>query len=249
MHRLDKIAAALIVVKTLLSLRVADKLADYTSQDYWKPEQPMTPASPEKPAWGGSQNSRMKTVAADTAKPAAAGGDFYRSDKFRKMDPYKRIEHFDSHFSRVGSKYGIKPEVLKSIAYAESEGNPYAKSKANAQGLMQITPITAKQISKIAKRKGVSFGDKGFDPYNPEHAIEGGALYWNWLKKRVDTAAGGRQMDPKERKDLVLMAYNWGPGNLKKYVSGESDKPEESKIHSKRFWKAYSRLSGGQPES
>jgi len=166
--------------------------------------------------------------------------DFYKSDKFRNMKPRQRLNHFDSNFSNMGTKYDIEPRVLRSLARAESDGDPWAKSPANARGLMQITPITERQISKLAKQRGVDFGGK-FDPYNPQHAVEGGAIYWNWLKKRVSNATQGQDLDLKKRRDLALMAYNWGPGNLKPYLAGKKEKPAESDIHSKRFWASYNR--------
>jgi hypothetical protein len=81
--------------------------------------------------------------------------------------------------------------IIQAIIWQESRGNPKAKSRAGAAGLMQLMPGTAKEL-------GVS------DPFDPEQSLDGGTRYYNQQARQFD--------DP----ELALAAYNWGPGNVNK---------------------------------
>lgn len=93
---------------------------------------------------------------------------------------------------RAAEKYGLAPELVKSVVAAESSWRVDAESHAGAQGLMQLMPGTARDM-------GVS------DSFDPRQNIEGGTKYLSSLVKRYDG-------DVKK----ALAAYNWGPGNLAK---------------------------------
>lgn len=99
---------------------------------------------------------------------------------------------YGSLINKKADDYGIDPNILTSLIHKESRFNPNAMSGAGAQGLAQITPITAKHL-------GVQ------DPYNPEQSINGAAKYLSQLySKNKDYG-------------LALAAYNAGPGNVAKY--------------------------------
>jgi hypothetical protein len=73
-----------------------------------------------------------------------------------------------------------------------------AVSPAGAMGVMQLMPGTAKDL-------GVR------DPFNAEQNIEGGVKYLAQLERKYK--------DPK----LAAMAYNWGPGNVDKWLMAGAD--------------------------
>lgn len=93
------------------------------------------------------------------------------------------------------------PILVTSIMLHESSFNPKARSHVGALGLMQLMPATARYI---ADRDSISW--KGVSSLkNPEYNIKLGVAYLKYLE---------RQFNGNIRH--VLIAYNWGPGNLRK---------------------------------
>ena len=50
---------------------------------------------------------------------------------------------YDSAIQFAAKEFGVDPDVLHGIAYAESRYNPKAVSPKGAQGMMQFMPDTA----------------------------------------------------------------------------------------------------------
>lgn len=102
---------------------------------------------------------------------------------------------YDSAIQFAAKEFGIDPDILHGIAYAESRYNPKATSPKGAQGMMQFMPDTAKRF--------------GIDPSDPEQAIFGAAQY---LKENLDKFKGDY--------GKAVAAYNWGE-NRKEYEQGD----------------------------
>jgi Transglycosylase SLT domain len=86
----------------------------------------------------------------------------------------------------------VDPLLVHSIIKVESNYNTHAVSNKGAQGLMQLTPSTARML-------GVS------NSFDPQQNIEAGVKYLKYLK------------DIYKDDRLALAAYNAGPGAVDKY--------------------------------
>lgn len=100
---------------------------------------------------------------------------------------------YEQEIQRYASRHGVSPALVKAVIHAESAFNPRARSKAGAQGLMQLMPGTAAEL-------GVS------SPFDPEQNIDGGVRYLAMLLKMYNN-------DMR----LATAAYNAGPGAVKRY--------------------------------
>lgn len=96
----------------------------------------------------------------------------------------------------------------------ESEGDPNAVSSAGARGLMQLMPKTAREWEA---KLGLPSGSTDMDPVANERV---GRAYMDSLLERYN----GNQVQ-------ALAAYNWGMGNVDKWIkngSKLSDLPKET---------------------
>jgi soluble lytic murein transglycosylase-like protein len=105
-------------------------------------------------------------------------------------EPGKRLrsyEEYETHVRAAAAKYTLPVELLRAVMHAESNYDPEARSHAGAQGLMQLMPATAREMSVA-------------DVWDPKQNIEGGARYLRILANLYDG-------------DVVktLAAYNAGP--------------------------------------
>lgn len=93
---------------------------------------------------------------------------------------------------KYAAKYNLDPWLVLGVIEIESAFRPNAVSSAGAGGLMQLMPATAAHL-----------GCK--DRFNPEQNIAAGTRYLATLFKRFKT------------EELMLAAYNAGPGNVTRY--------------------------------
>ena len=107
--------------------------------------------------------------------------------------------HFPKPYLKEISDYSedVDPIFVLSLVRQESAFDPYARSGANARGLMQVLPSTAKSIKRKITSNQI---------YDPEMNLEVGVSYLSRLLKRYDG-----------RVEYVLAAYNAGASNLDKW--------------------------------
>jgi soluble lytic murein transglycosylase-like protein len=94
---------------------------------------------------------------------------------------------------RLAPKHRLDPGLVLAVIKVESDFQTRAVSTANAQGLMQLIPETAKR-----------FGVK--DSFDEEQNLIGGMKYLRWLLDRFDGNL-----------ELTLAAYNAGENAVDKY--------------------------------
>lgn len=105
---------------------------------------------------------------------------FIYSDMFSKirlgieyrMYPLK----YEQEIINAGEEYGLEPELISAVIYAESRFDETAVSSAGARGLMQMMPETYKWL---CEKRGDEY--KVDDLFNPLINIDYGAYYLSWL--------------------------------------------------------------------
>ncbi len=102
--------------------------------------------------------------------------------------------------------YGVDENLVYAVILCESGFNPSVKSKKGAIGLMQLMPSTALWC---AKKLDENYSDEKL--YEPEFNIKIGVYYLAYLHT-VFTSL-----------DEVVMAYNAGEGNVKKWLQGNGE--------------------------
>lgn len=102
---------------------------------------------------------------------------------------------YEPIFEAAGREWNVDPRLLRAVAYQESGGNPTARSRAGAVGVMQIMPGTGQEL-------GVT------DLTNPEQSIYAGAKYLSQM------------LDRYKHPELALAAYNAGPGRVDAFLKG-----------------------------
>jgi len=114
----------------------------------------------------------------------------------------------------------ITPKLLDALRHVESRGNPNAVSRAGARGPYQFMPGTAKQYGLT-------------DPHNEPAARSAAARYLTDLT----TQFGGDV-------DKALLAYNWGPGNVSRYLKTGGPMPTEAQQYVGKVRTAEKKMSG-----
>jgi soluble lytic murein transglycosylase-like protein len=106
-----------------------------------------------------------------------------------------KLSEGDLHemLNKAGHEHNLDVDLLASLVKAESGGDARAKSRAGAQGLMQLMPATARNM-------GVA------DSYKPEENVRGGSAYLDAMLVRYN-----------DNLALALAAYNAGPDAVDKY--------------------------------
>ena len=140
-----------------------------------------------------SDPSFGNTVVDSTTKSNTSLQTNHTPFKVNTADQKDQPNALDAIFESFALKYGLQPNLLKSVAKIESNYNPQAISAAGAQGVMQLMPRTAAGL-------GVK------NTLNAVENIEGGAKYLRQLLDHFDNNI-----------QLALAAYNAGPGAVSKY--------------------------------
>lgn len=98
---------------------------------------------------------------------------------------------YSEEFSKASEASGVHPLLLASVAKQESAFIPNATSRADALGLLQLLPLTAKEVIPNVERE---------DLFKPEVNAKAGALYLQKLLVRFQGNIA-----------LALAGYNAGP--------------------------------------
>jgi hypothetical protein len=108
------------------------------------------------------------------------------------------------------SPTGITSDILMRQAYKESTFNPKAVSPAGYKGLTQIGEAVITDFNKAVDK------NRKIDPFNPKDAIDVQKYSMNEL---YNASFNKHPQDDKVRVAKTLAAYNWGRGNLVKFLN------------------------------
>jgi soluble lytic murein transglycosylase len=124
------------------------------------------------------------------------------------------VKRWQTPIDEAAKKYNIDPDVIAIIMTMESGGYTKADS-GEAQGLMQITPLTAKDIAARHLKKPTT----KYDLWDPHTNIEFGAAYLAYLR---DTFGSSDQSPSwNTTVELIAAGYNGGPGAASALNKGE----------------------------
>jgi soluble lytic murein transglycosylase-like protein len=118
----------------------------------------------------------------------------------------------------VAGRHGVDPALIRAVVHAESNFNLVAKSRAGAQGLMQLMPGTQKQY-------GVR------NPYDASQNLDGGTRLFKTLMAKY-------RNDVK----MAAAAYNAGEDAVARYNG--IPPYEETRNYVRRVTTLYSRYQG-----
>jgi hypothetical protein len=139
---------------------------------------------------GGALRTLKLIRGADDARPACPYGPPAAQMAIGKIMAPAAVRAL---VERLAPRHNLDPNLVLAVIRIESAFQPNAVSRANAQGLMQLIPATA-------KRFGVE------DSFDPEDNVQGGMAYLRWLLDRYDGDL-----------ELALAGYNAGEKAVDKH--------------------------------
>ena len=111
---------------------------------------------------------------------------------------------YKAAFAAAEAKHGLPHNMLARLAWQESRYNPNAYNISGATGLMQIVPKWHPTVN----------------PKDPYASIDYAGKFLASLYKSTGTW------------ELALKSYNWGLGNVQKWLRGKLKEPLETKLYS-----------------
>jgi soluble lytic murein transglycosylase-like protein len=110
------------------------------------------------------------------------------------VKPPEPASPYERFITEAAALYDVSADLVRAVIQTESNFNPRAQSRAGARGLMQLTPITLRELKvKI-------------DPFNPRENILAGTKYLSMLLDRHEGNV-----------PLALASYNAGPTAVRRH--------------------------------
>lgn len=158
----------------------------------------------------------------------------------------RAVSKYNNIIYEAAERYNVPANLIKTVMWQESGGRPLLASHAGAGGLMQFMPATARAygLEPVLPMRVVTDG-RGRKHYeidprdgraNPREIIMAGAKLLSWLLKKYNGDVR-----------TALSAYNWGPGNVEKYLKGQKKMPEETAFYYKNITAQKDKLDTNDP--
>lgn len=127
----------------------------------------------------------------------------------------KRAHKYLGMVRQASRKYGVDESLILAIMQTESSFNPYAVSRSDAMGLMQVVQHTAgKDVFRSQGKSGTPSRSFLFEPASN---IDTGTAYLAMLS---NVYLGGIS-NPTSRRYAVITAYNGGAGSVLRVFSND----------------------------
>jgi len=127
----------------------------------------------------------------------------------------KRAHKYVGMVRQSARKYGVDESLILAIMQTESSFNPYAVSRSDALGLMQVVQHSAgKDVFRAQGRSGMP--DRGF-LFDPASNIDTGTAYLAMLNNIYLAGIS----NPTSRRYAVITAYNGGAGSVLRVFSND----------------------------
>ena len=111
-----------------------------------------------------------------------------------EVKPPEPASPYERFIAEAAALYDVSADLVRAVIQTESNFNPRAQSRAGARGLMQLTPITLRELKMT------------IDPFNPRENILAGTKY---LSMMLDRHEGNVP--------LALASYNAGPAAVRRH--------------------------------
>tara|TARA_B100002051_G_scaffold274170_1_gene314616 strand:+ start:2632 stop:3792 length:1161 start_codon:yes stop_codon:yes gene_type:complete len=149
-----------------------------------------------------------------------------------------RSERYKNEVLSQARRHGLPPNLVFAIIQTESDFNPKARSHIPAYGLMQLVPKSGGRDAYRYLYKKDKFL-RGRYLYNPKNNIELGCAYLGKLKNVYFKGINNEE----SIYHCVISAYNTGPGNVAKAMTGTTKlKPTISIVNKMSSKKVYNQL-------
>jgi membrane-bound lytic murein transglycosylase F len=123
-----------------------------------------------------------------------------------------QISPYDDMIKQHAAHIGWDWRLLASLIYQESRFEPDAESWAGAKGLMQVMPVTAREL-------GIA------DVNDPEQSLRGGTKYLDMLVRRFQDIP-----DSLTRIKLAMASYNCGYGHVRDAMRLAREEKKDSTV-------------------
>ena len=161
------------------------------------------------------QAGQAPTTVYSNPRAAARTGAQPRRSSAASGAESRAPDRFDAYIREAANRFQMPVAFVKAVIQIESGFNPNAVSPVGAQGLMQLMPGTATEMQCP-------------DPFDPRENIIAGTKLLRLLSNRYNGDI-----------NLVLAAYNAGPGNVAK-VDGIPF--EQTRVYVENVYAAYQRF-------
>ncbi|MDC9597612.1 membrane-bound lytic murein transglycosylase MltC [Xenorhabdus anantnagensis] len=154
----------------------------------------------------------------------------------------KRAHKYLPIVRKASIKYGVDESLILAIMQTESSFNPYAVSRSDALGLMQVMQHTAGQ--DVFKMQGKSGQPSRSYLFDPENNIDAGTAYLSILQNTYL----GEIKNATSRRYAVITAYNGGAGSVLRVFSSDKKKAAQL-INSMKPGDIYETLTNKHPSA